>query len=94
MSTVHWKEGLTLAQDADAVKDYTWDFTKELNGETLSGVVITGTNCTAAQNGVLGATSVKVRVSAVTASASVRVRYTTNTGQIDDRTVNFTPSDY
>ncbi len=91
MSTVQWKPGLAIAQDPDAVRDYAIDFAEFLEGETLASVVVTPTACTATKQSSDDA-SVKVRVSAVTAGASVTIHITTSSGQVDDRTINFTPA--
>jgi len=85
-----WFPGLQLSQDPEAVLDYTFDFSAWLAGETISGVVVTGTNCTAGAATVVGSTA-KVRVSAVLTGATVRLRVTTSSGQINDFTTKFVP---
>lgn len=90
MSNIKWKPGLVLPRDPDSVRDYTADFTEWLEGETISTVVVTAVNCTAVKGAQTGDT-VKVRVSAVTAAATVSLRVTTASGAVEDFTIGFTP---
>ena len=88
MSTVTWQDGLTLTQDPDAIRDYLFDFTGWLEGETVASAAILATNCTASIS-TTASTSVKIRVSAVQQGATVKVTPTTNSGQKDDFSVAF-----
>lgn len=88
MSTIQWKRGIALPQDADAIRDYTFDFTQWLESETIASATVSASNCTAAITAST-TTTVKVRVSAVGNQASITVTPTTNGGQKDDFSINF-----
>lgn len=89
MATIKWRQGLILPLDTHSVRDFTLDFTEWLEGEVLTDSSATGTACTVAKTAT--ATTVKIRVSNVTAGASVLVRVTTNSGQVEDFTISFAP---
>jgi carbohydrate-binding DOMON domain-containing protein len=91
MTENKWYPGITIGIDPDAILDYTLDFTQWLEGGALAGVVASATNCICGVASVSGNTA-KVRVSAVTEGASVKLRATTADGQADDFTVRFMPA--
>jgi hypothetical protein len=90
MKTVTWRPELIIQQDVDAVRDYIIDFDDWLGEEAIASSDITAVGCTAS---VVATTpsSLKLRVSAVTATADVTVEVTTSSGQVDVFSINFRP---
>ena len=88
VTTVEWTRGLSLPMDTHSVRDFVLDFTSWLDSELITNVVLTPTNCAAVEASRTG-TTVKVRVSAVTANAILHIRLTTNSGQVEDFSIRF-----
>ena len=86
-----WLPGMTISLDPDAIEDYEMDFARWLRGETLASVSVIHENCTAVQHGALQESVVIVRVSEVTAGASVTIRPVSAGGRRSDFTINFKP---
>lgn len=93
MNEIPWKPGLQLPQDPAAVLDYVLDFGPYLAGDTISSATVTGTGCTATKQASDG-TTVIARISGVSGAAAVTVAIVRASGQVDNRTVHFTPRDY
>lgn len=90
MASLTWDPDVALPMDPNGVKDFTFDWTTWLSGETITDATVTPTNCTASYQSKTN-TTVTYRVSAVALNASVTVRVTTNTGQIDEKTQSYYP---
>jgi len=93
MSDVTWLPGLSIPMDPDAILDYEFDLTKWLDGDTLASATASAVNCEAVARTAVADNIVVFRVSNATKGASITVRVTTVSGQVDDMTVYFRVSD-
>ena len=89
MKSTIWVDGLTLKFDPNAIEDYRFDWNDWLGTEMITNAMAIPANCDAVvQFSAEG--RVAVRVSNATApTAAVTCRVTTNSGRVQDRTVNF-----
>jgi hypothetical protein len=88
MKSTTWVDGISLKLDPNAIEDYRFDWNDWLGTETITNAMAIPTNCEAVvQFSAEG--RVAVRVSNALPGAAATCRVTTNTGRVQDRTINF-----
>ncbi len=87
-----WQDGLTIAKDPQAVKDYKWDFAPWIaQGDAIFSHVATPEAGIVVDASAHDTNSVTVWLSGGTSGETyaVKVSITTNDGRTEEKTVNF-----